>query len=354
MKTVLLIEDNTEVRENTAEILQLAGYKVLTAPNGKVGVELAKANTPDLIVCDIMMPELDGYGVLHLLSRDPATASIPFVFLTAKTEKDDFRKGMNLGADDYLTKPFDDLTLLDAVEMRLRKTESLRKAFQKNAEGLQNFMAEARNSSGDLNQLLTVDRKVIRLKKKQLLFSEGDYPSALYFISKGKVKTYKTNEEGREYITTLHSEGDFVGYTDLLEESQYNESAAALEDSEIVVVNRQDFFTLLYQNREVANKFIKMLSNDVIEKEERLLKLAYNSVRKRVAESLLMMFDRYNPEGQPATDMPVSREDLSSLTGASKETVIRTLSDFKDEKLIDISGKNIRLLNLHKLRNMRN
>lgn len=353
MKTILLIEDNTEVRENTAEILQLASYKVLTAANGKIGVEIAKSEKPDLIVCDIMMPELDGYGVLHLLSRDPNTASIPFIFLTAKTEKDDFRKGMNLGADDYLTKPFDDLALLDAVEMRLRKNDTLLKIFQKNAEGLNDFINEARGS-GDLNQLLNGDRKIIRLKKKQLLFSEGDYPSALYFVSKGKIKTFKTNEEGREYITSLHGEGNFVGYTDLLEESQYNESAAALEDSEIVVINRQDFFTLLYHNREVAHTFIKMLSNDVIEKEERLLKLAYNSVRKRVAESLLMIYDRYNKESQAISEIPVSREDLSSLAGASKETVIRTLSDFKDEKLIDINGKNIRLLNLNKLRNLRN
>jgi len=353
MKTILLIEDNTEVRENTAEIMQLASYRVLTAPNGKVGVEIAKAEKPDLIICDIMMPELDGYGVLHMLSRDPNTSGIPFIFLTAKTEKDDFRKGMNLGADDYLTKPFDDLTLLDAVEIRLRKNDTLKRMFQKNADGIQELISEARGP-GDLNQLLNGERKIIRLKKKQLLFSEGDYPSALYFVSKGKVKTYKTNEDGREYITTLHGEGDFVGYTDLLEEAQYNESAAALEDAEIIVINRQDFFTLLYQNREVANRFIKMLSNDVIEKEERLLKLAYNSVRKRVAESLLMIYDRYTKEGQPATEIPVSREDLSSLAGASKETVIRTLSDFKEEKLIDISGKNIRLLNMTKLRNMRN
>jgi CheY-like chemotaxis protein len=97
MKKILLIEDNTEVRENTAEILELADYTVFTAANGKIGVELAKREMPDLIICDIMMPELDGYGVLHVLSKNPATASIPFIFLTAKSEKDDFRKGMNLG-----------------------------------------------------------------------------------------------------------------------------------------------------------------------------------------------------------------------------------------------------------------
>src|SRR6218665_2310766 len=98
MKKILLIEDNLEVRENTSEIIALANYHVLTAENGKRGVELAQQEKPDLIVCDIMMPELDGYGVLHILSKKPETASIPFIFLTAKTEKADMRKGMNLGA----------------------------------------------------------------------------------------------------------------------------------------------------------------------------------------------------------------------------------------------------------------
>src|SRR5687768_3014359 len=121
MKKVLLIEDNLEVRENTTEILELAGYEVITAPNGKIGVEHAQQEKPDLIICDIMMPELDGFGVLHILNKKPETSGIPFIFLTAKTEKTDIRKGMNLGADDYLTKPFDDTDLLNAIDARMRK-----------------------------------------------------------------------------------------------------------------------------------------------------------------------------------------------------------------------------------------
>ncbi|HEU5146654.1 MAG TPA: response regulator, partial [Chryseosolibacter sp.] len=96
MKKILLIEDNPEVRENTSEILSLANYEVLVAENGKIGVDLAQRHKPDLIICDIMMPELDGYGVLHILSKNEQTAAIPFIFLTAKTEKSDIRKGMNL------------------------------------------------------------------------------------------------------------------------------------------------------------------------------------------------------------------------------------------------------------------
>src|SRR6478752_4177407 len=125
MRHILLIEDNDEIRENTAEILELANYKVDTAANGKLGVEKALKTTPDLIICDIMMPVLDGHGVLHLLQKNEILKNVPFIFLTAKAERGDFRKGMEMGADDYITKPFDDIELLNAVEVRLKKMEIL-------------------------------------------------------------------------------------------------------------------------------------------------------------------------------------------------------------------------------------
>src|ERR1041384_4219169 len=103
MKTILLIEDNEDIRENMSEIMELAGYNILTAPNGKEGVTKAIEQKPDLIICDIMMPVLDGYGVIHMLNKSPETASIPFIFLTAKSERMDFRKGMEMGADDYIS-----------------------------------------------------------------------------------------------------------------------------------------------------------------------------------------------------------------------------------------------------------
>src|SRR5688572_5046674 len=131
-KKILLIEDNKDMRENTAEILGLSQYKVFTAKNGKEGVELAQKEKPDLIICDIMMPVLDGYGVLHLLSKNPETAGIPFIFLTAKAERSDMRKGMEMGADDYVTKPFDDIELMNAIESRLKKAELVKKEFSKN------------------------------------------------------------------------------------------------------------------------------------------------------------------------------------------------------------------------------
>ena len=128
--SILVIDDNKDIRENTAEILDLAGYKTFMAENGKKGVEIALKEKPSLIVCDIMMPELDGYGVLHLIRKNEDTEHIPFIFLTAKTERNDFRKGMEMGADDYITKPFEDIELLNAVEIRLKKSSILNQNYE--------------------------------------------------------------------------------------------------------------------------------------------------------------------------------------------------------------------------------
>lgn len=336
MTKILLIEDNAEVRENTAEILELANYKVETAENGKEGVEKAQHEHPDLIICDIMMPELDGYGVLHILSKSPETSAIPFIFLTAKTEKEDIRKGMNLGADDYITKPFDETELLDAIEIRLKKSQALKDKFGKTSESLDDFMNSVRQVF-DLKQV-SENRKKRIYKKKSNIYLEGDFPIAIYFINKGKVKTFKTNYEGKEYITGLHSAGQFIGYIDQLMDQSYTESAMAMEDTEISIVPRQDFQTLIHTNREVAAQFIKMLSDNLNEQEEKLLHLAYNSVRQRVAEALLEL--QSTNENENAV-IYISREDLANMVGTAPESVIRTLSDFKDDKIIDIVSSKI-------------
>lgn len=132
MKTILVIEDNKDVRENICEILNLSNYEAVGAKNGTEGVDIAKSNLPDLILCDVLMPELDGYGVLEILQKDKKTMNIPFIFLTARAERDEFRKGMEMGADDYVTKPFNTTELLHAIKTRLRKLDAMKAEFQKN------------------------------------------------------------------------------------------------------------------------------------------------------------------------------------------------------------------------------
>ncbi|HSY61569.1 MAG TPA: response regulator, partial [Cytophaga sp.] len=354
MKRILVIEDNFDVRENIVEILELADYSVITADNGRRGVELAQQENPDLIICDIMMPELDGYGVLHLLSKSLKTAAIPFVFLTAKTERSEIRKGMNLGADDYLTKPFDDVELLDAVEIRLRRHELIKSNSLNDLNTINQLISDARSKEG-LETLISGQRKINAYKKKQQLYAERKPANALFFIVRGRVKTFKTNDEGREFITGLHGGGEFLGYQNLLEGATYTESAVALDETEIHIIPAEEFFTVLSSSKEILSKFIKMLSDNLMEKEERLLQLAFNSVRKRVAESLLMLYSNFHNEGNDdGFTIALYREDLAGLAGASKETVIRTLSDFKDEGLVQIAGSKITILSLEKLQRMKN
>lgn len=341
MKKILIIEDDKIMRENTAEILELAHYEVSTAPNGKVGAGLAKEVRPDLIVCDIMMPELDGYGVLHILSKDPKTASIPFIFLSAKAEKSEIRKGMELGADDYLTKPFEDTELLNAIESRLRKSEIVRKEFSRDLNGLNHFFEEA----GGLEELKTLskNRSVSKYKKKEVIFHSGDTPHYLYFLSKGSLKTYKTHDDGKEFITNIYKQGDFFGHTPLFENKTYSDTALVLEESEIFKIPKEDFLALVYKNRDVAGQFIKLLSNQVEEQEKLLLSLAYDTVRKRTAEALLQL-SKGKSEKNGGVSVRVTRDDLASMAATATETVIRCLSEFKDDELIEIHGREIVIL----------
>jgi CRP-like cAMP-binding protein/CheY-like chemotaxis protein len=352
MKKIVLIEDNLEMRENTAEILELANYQVLTAANGKLGIELAEKELPDLIICDIMMPVLDGYGVLEKLSEQKQTSSIPFIFLTAKAERGDLRKGMEMGADDYLTKPFDEMELLNAVNSRLRKSEMLKKNFSRDLTGLNDFMDAVKGL--DTLTKLSAERSLKAFKKKEVVYSEGSHPKGVFFVNSGTIKTSLTNDEGKELITGLYNAGDFFGYLALLEQTKYMDTAVAMEPAEICMIPREDFNSLVFNSPEVSKKFIKLLSNELASKEDQLLKLAYNSVRKRVAEALVALYDKYAAENETQFSMKISREDLSNLVGTSTETVIRTLSDFKEERLVDVKGGLITVLDRPRLVAMRN
>jgi DNA-binding response OmpR family regulator len=345
MKKILVIEDNPEVRENLEEILELSGYEVLTAEDGKIGVEIALREMPDLVLCDVMMPRLDGFGVLNILSKKSSTADIPFVFLTAKTEKSDFRRGMNLGADDYITKPFYKDELLAVIETRLRKSEQIRRKFDRTENGLSAFINEARGFE-ELKKL-SLERRVKLFKKREAIFEEGDYPRYLYFINSGKIKLFKTNEDGKEYIIDIIVEGDFIGYVDLIRDTKYTESAAALEDTEISLIPREDFISLMHANRDVSSQLIKMLASNVSEKEEQLLNLAYYSVRKRVANAVLLLSDKESDK-----EINILRDDLARIVGTAKESVIRMLTEFKEDGYIDITDGTILIKNRQKLENL--
>jgi len=346
MKLILVIDDNKDIRENTAEILELAGYKTICAENGKKGVEQALKEKPDIIVCDIMMPELDGYGVLHLLRKNPEAQNIPFIFLTAKTERSDFRKGMEMGADDYVTKPFDDIELLNAIEMRLKKAEVMKQQYSLSEQGINQFFKDVKGA-GMINELAE-KYNIESYSKKQVLYQEGKRPRFLYCLVKGKVKCFKAHADGKDYITDIFGEGDFIGYPALIEDKNYDDAAVILEDAEIIQIPREDFLQMIYGDINVAVKFIRIITQNVKEKEERLLNLAYSSLRKRVAKALVDLHGKYNENGG-TNPIEISREDIAHYVGTATESLIRTLSDFKAEKLIEIKDGKIRVANAEKL-----
>lgn len=381
-KRILVIEDNREVRENIAEILELSDYAVVTADTGIAGVEAALKDPVDLIICDIMMPQLDGYGVLHLLSKHQQTRNIPFIFLTAKSEKGDFRKGMEMGADDYLTKPFDGIDLLNAIEIRLKKSEEFASKIAaggvggSGAEGLAGgagaaggtgatgaesatvaagilaFLDQAGKSG--LVQLTSDQREVYDFKKKHVLYSEGQRPRVLYYIIKGKVKIYKISQDGKELITNILSDSDFWGYTNILEDINYRENAEVLEDTSLMLIPAADFLELVTRDAGVAQQFIRLICRNVLEKEEDLLNLAYNSLRKKVAYGLIQQLATYKIPGEDHTILNLSRKEMAQAIGIATESLIRTMADFKAEKLIDIQDGKIVVINEKKLRDLPN
>lgn len=349
MKTILIIEDNNDIRESTAEILELAGYAVHQGENGKRGVDLAYQHKPDLILCDIMMPELDGYGVLYMLSKNVDTASIPFIFLTAKAERVDFRKGMEMGADDYLTKPFDDIELLNAIESRLEKKRRQEEYYSKSLQSIEKLASSNGQGAAELKNIIA-GRKIRQIKKKQVLYYEGDHPQGLYLIIDGAIRTFKLAEDGRELMMGLHKADDYIGVNALLLDEAFTETAEAVEDSAICLLPKDAIISLVNKYPDISMQFIKILANNIKGKEDQLLELAYNSVRKRLAQVLV----RLSKQLPDPSQFKISRDELASMAGMATETVSRTLSDFKEEKLIEKKGSHIQILDLNRLAKMKN
>jgi CRP-like cAMP-binding protein/ActR/RegA family two-component response regulator len=345
---ILVIDDNREIRENIAEILELAGYESLTAPDGKKGIEMAISDKPSIIICDIMMPELDGYGVLHLLQRNPEVRNTPFIFLTAKTERSDFRKGMEMGADDYITKPFEEIELLNAVEARLKKLEISRISYTDSQNGFVKFLKDV--SDAGLIKLMNEQFEVHACERKSILYSQGKKPRYLFFLVSGKVKTSRTHDDGKEYILGLFKAGDFLGYNAILKEDNYEETAIILEEADIMQIPKEEFLKMLFSDVTIARKFIEIMAQNQKENEERLLNLAYSSLRKRVAKALVEINEKFNRGSRDPLE--ISREELAQYIGTATESLIRTLSDFKSEKLIETKNSKITISDPSKLKNL--
>lgn len=344
MIKVLLIEDDTTLRENTAELLELSGYQVHTAGDGDTGVKLAKSKNPDIIVCDIMMLGMDGYEVLKTLGKDPKCAAIPFIFLSARGDRQDIRKGMNLGADDYITKPFQLQELTEAIENRIRRKEILKTIKPQKSSQTGLSKAEEEESITDLEGLrmyFLQHGDELEFKEGTEIYSEGKHSNFVYMLNKGIVKTHRLDHSGKDLITTVCQTGSFFGYTAFISSKPYRESAECISDCILYALSKDTVTELLLHHQHLTLALVDHLAEDLAVFKERLLEMAYGSVRQKTAHSLLEFVDKGE---SPHCEIHISRSDLASVAGITQESLIRTLSDFKKEGLIDSKGRSIRIL----------
>ncbi|WP_439152299.1 response regulator [Winogradskyella sp.] len=350
MKTILLIEDDIVLRENTAEILELSGYKVLTASNGKSGIMTTKKHLPDIIVCDIMMPEIDGYETLKILSKDKKTKHIPFIFLSAKTEHNDVRKGMNLGADDYITKPFSEDELISAIESRLAKAEILKESLGSVIQPQEVGRHDEIKTLNDLKIFFDDYGVEFSFEKEEIIYREGDHSNYIYLINKGTVKCYKIDVQGKELVTALYKEDDLFGYTSFTNNKPHKETATAIEATELMGISTIEFNKILDNNHKVAMDLIQLLSDDLLVIKNQLLEMAYGSVNRKTAATILKFAEKINRK--PDDPINISRSDLASVAGIATETLIRALTTFKKDGIIKSDGRNIKVMDLERLKQM--
>lgn len=349
MKTVLLIEDDAVLRENTTELLELAGYKVLTASNGKTGVSIAKRQIPDVIICDIMMPELDGYSALKILSKSKLTKYIPFIFLSAKTERSDVRKGMNLGADDYITKPFTEDDLISAIESRLAKVSILQELNRK--EQLE--VIESNDELKTLNDLKNFFHdygKELTFQNEEVIYHERDHSNYIYLIGNGAVKCYKIGEQGKELVTGLYKEDDLFGYTSFTNNTPHQETATAIGFTKLLAISITDFMEILDKNHKVVIELINLLTEDLSDVKKQLIQMAYGTVNQKTAATILKFVEKMNR--RPQDPIKISRNDLASVAGIATETLIRALTEFKKQGILKAEGRNIKVIDIEKLKCM--
>ncbi len=346
MKKILLIEDDQIIRDSTAELLEFVeDYSVITAENGEIGFRKALVEIPDIIICDVMMPKTDGYEVLERLSLNPKTQFIPFIFLSAKTERKDVRKGMNLGADDYITKPFSEDELNSAIESRLAKASILKEL--RNVEEVYEDGRQLKNLN-DLKVYFKSYGIPFSYENNKIVYEEGSRSKYVFLIEEGAVKSYKLNEQGKMLTTSIYKEDDFFGYTSFAKNIPYQDTSETIQPTKLVGVKKEKLITLLNKNHKVVLDLVDLLADNLKDIKDQLLDMAYSSVHKKTSVTLLKFAEKINCKSDDV--IKISRQDLANVAGISTETLIRSLSKLKKEGIIEIDGRTIKILHLESLK----
>lgn len=347
MARILIIEDDSILRENIKELLEFAGHQIVTAEDGQNGFQIALVQKFDLILCDIIMPGLDGYQVLKKLSSNSRTQRIPFIFLTAKSSLQEIRRGMNLGADDYITKPFEEKDLLDTINSRLARYAILKERHSNISEN-ENFRIRSINK---FKSFFLENGENFDLTRNDLLFRENQNVSYIFLIEKGLVKTMSVDEYGKELITGIYHDNDFIGLYSFNTNTTYPEQALVMENTRLFRLPVSLVQRIFKENPQLTLEWAQDLSKDVIKLKDHLLQTAYASVLKKTVNTILEFSEKLHFNKKELSK--ISRGDLASIAGISKESFIRSLSTLKQDGLIGINGKHIEVLNQNELRKIK-
>ena len=329
--TIVVIEDQEAVRENLAETLELDGYRVVAAADGHEGVRAVREHSPHLVLCDVMMPRLDGFGVLKILRDDDATRHIPLVFLTARAEREDLRRGMNLGAADYVTKPFFQDELLTVVRERVLPEGSpgdAPAAPRGNGPG----------AAGEVDAMLAELQARGRERgydERAPIYFRGDPTRAVGRVLEGRVRLYRETAFDKALTIDTVGAGGWFGIDDALAGGAHALTAAAHPRARVALVEVAELRGALARRPELWWWLGGQLAQDLSLRGEQLLQIAYFSVRKRVAEFLLRAAGRANA-ASPRADL--RREDIAEAVGTTPESVTRVLTEFRRDGLVALGG----------------
>ena len=342
--SVFILHENMLTKSILIGILETEGYKTHDFPT--VISETNKMNEsifPDVIVCDIDL--LNSSQMKDLLEAKKSEV-IPLVMISSQAEKGEENE---LGI--VIKMPFIAEDILNAVSSQIKK--KLNGQFISPKENISNLTDGVSKEFLPIH-LLSKHTQFKRFEKNEKIYAEGDTHHFVYFISSGKVKISKLNSWGKEFIVEVLKVNDFFGYIAVLNGSNRNETAIALEDAKIGMIPQKDFLHLLYSNNQISLYITKYISSKLSMASEKALQLAYDSARKRVARALVYFTNIYSEGNHSSNGINLSRENISAISGISLETVSRTLTEFKQDGYIEVNNRNIKIIQHKKLELLKN
>jgi CheY-like chemotaxis protein len=342
MKKILLIEDDEDFRASTVDILSLSNYEVQSCKNGKEGVQKSLSWKPDLIICDIILPHLDGYGVLRALRNSDYLKDVLIICISGHQEIEHYRKCMEFGADDFLLKPFSPTELLKAIETRFDRHAI-------HSEHLTTQSSTGREKYDDILVKVLEGRPVVPGRKGSPMFEAGQTPRFVCYVISGMIRTIRFDYSGKELTTGIYTKGQFVGLSEALTGAPFMDSAIVLLNAELVLLPIVDFLQFASREPVFLSALVNQLASDLLSGNRLLLNLAYQDMRGKVALALIRLHQAYKLEDPQSTFVKQPRTIIASIAGVAKESATRTMIDFVDEGLVEVTPEGYRILNIERL-----